>query len=331
MLFADMFNNYTFTVLRIIRLGRVVRALKLGKYMESFVILYNTVARSVKALAVLVFYLLLGVCVFASLMYIVEIGKWNEATMSYQILKSEWTNHTSGEVVLNFVDSRFHSIPAAMWFAIVTATTLGFGDVVPLTPQGKVTAGVTMVWGILMVSIPVSVLSTNFRRAWKEFVDESLLRQKDEDRTLESLNSIMATRDMTVVQHTLKISVWDDDGRGRDGDFLGCCESVLDFGRGPPPERGVLTVPLKPDYDIAKRPVTGTVTFEYVWTPEATEFEYPPEGNHDDMAATQELESSRPLLGDLTIIIKSANDLLNMDWKGESDPFCRVLSAAARF
>ena len=68
-----------------------------------------------------------------------------------------------------------------------------------------------------------------------------------------------------------------------------------------------------------------------VWTPEATEFEYPPEGNHDDMAATQELESSRPLLGDLTIIIKSANDLLNMDWKGESDPFCRVLSAASRF
>ena len=66
-------------VLRVIRLTRVFRALKLGKYLEAFVILGRALVRSLKALYVLVFYLLLGVVICSSIVYLLELGRWDPA------------------------------------------------------------------------------------------------------------------------------------------------------------------------------------------------------------------------------------------------------------
>jgi voltage-gated potassium channel len=57
---------------------------------------------------------------------------------------------------------RFGTIPDAMWWAIVTLTTVGYGDVVPVTPLGKVLAGLTATMGLALIALPVGIIATAF-------------------------------------------------------------------------------------------------------------------------------------------------------------------------
>ena len=54
------------------------------------------------------------------------------------------------------------TIPEAMWWAIVTLGTLGYGDVVPVTPLGKLIAGATIFSGFVMVALPVGIIASAF-------------------------------------------------------------------------------------------------------------------------------------------------------------------------
>ncbi|RJT06482.1 ion transporter [Halococcus sp. IIIV-5B] len=56
----------------------------------------------------------------------------------------------------------FSSIPAALWWGIATLTTVGYGDVVPVTPLGKALAGLTMVGGVAFFALPASILASGF-------------------------------------------------------------------------------------------------------------------------------------------------------------------------
>lgn len=57
---------------------------------------------------------------------------------------------------------KFGTIPDAMWWAIVTLGTVGYGDVVPVTHLGKLVAGVTILFGLMMVALPVGIIATAF-------------------------------------------------------------------------------------------------------------------------------------------------------------------------
>jgi len=57
---------------------------------------------------------------------------------------------------------KFGSIPESMWWAVVTVTTVGYGDVVPVTPLGRIIGAVTMVSGIFMLALPVGIFATAF-------------------------------------------------------------------------------------------------------------------------------------------------------------------------
>jgi voltage-gated potassium channel len=57
---------------------------------------------------------------------------------------------------------RFGTIPDAMWWAIITLTTVGYGDSVPITPLGKVVAGITALGGLVMLALPVGIIATSF-------------------------------------------------------------------------------------------------------------------------------------------------------------------------
>lgn len=58
----------------------------------------------------------------------------------------------------------FGSIPAAIWWALATVTTVGYGDVVPVTPLGKVIAGMVMLLGYGLFALPIGIIATAFAR-----------------------------------------------------------------------------------------------------------------------------------------------------------------------
>ncbi len=57
---------------------------------------------------------------------------------------------------------KFGSIPDAMWWAVVTLTTVGYGDVVPITLAGRIVAGITMLGGLMMLALPIGIVANAF-------------------------------------------------------------------------------------------------------------------------------------------------------------------------
>ena len=57
---------------------------------------------------------------------------------------------------------KFSSIPATMWWSIITVTTVGYGDVAPVTPGGRLLAGVIALLGIGIFALPAGILGSGF-------------------------------------------------------------------------------------------------------------------------------------------------------------------------
>lgn len=116
-------------------LVRLLRLFKLGRYSTGFQSLLEAIRRERQALVASLLVLTSVVLVSASLAYIAEREAQPED---------------------------FGTIPDAIWWAIVTVTTVGYGDVVPKTPAGHIIAGITMITGILMIALPIAIIGSSF-------------------------------------------------------------------------------------------------------------------------------------------------------------------------
>jgi voltage-gated potassium channel len=121
--------------LRILRMMRILRIAKLGRYSQSLQILQRVMAAKKEQLLCTVFVLVLLVIVAASLLYYAE-------------------NHVQPEA--------FSSIPAAMWWAVSTLTTVGYGDIYPMTGLGKFMASIIAVLGIGVFALPAGIFGAGF-------------------------------------------------------------------------------------------------------------------------------------------------------------------------
>eukprot|EP00808_Paulinella_micropora_P007736 g3821.t1 len=130
--------------LRIIRLARVFRIFKLGKYNESMQMFVRVLGRSMSALGILIFFLALEMIVVGSLIYFTEGGVWTPPSDLYP--EGAYLRPNIAGVP---EPSPFTSIPASFWWVIVTATTVGYGDVYPTTPGGKAVGVFTVLSGVL--------------------------------------------------------------------------------------------------------------------------------------------------------------------------------------
>lgn len=126
---------------------RIMRLFKLTHHNSGLKILMHTFRASAKELMLLVFFLVLGVVVFASLVYYAERVESNE-------------------------DNQFVSIPIGLWWAvsnismerisiqffqIVTMTTIGYGDITPHTYLGRLIGSICALAGVLTIALPVPV------------------------------------------------------------------------------------------------------------------------------------------------------------------------------
>lgn len=139
--------NVDLRTLRVLRMFRVFRVLKLGRYSSSMQVLGLAVRSRRGELLVAVFTVTMMLLVASSLMYSIE----NEAQ-----------------------PDKFSSIPAAMWWAIATFTTVGYGDVTPITPLGKLLGGLSAMLGIGLFALPAGILASAFSESLKRHRSETV-------------------------------------------------------------------------------------------------------------------------------------------------------------
>jgi voltage-gated potassium channel len=121
--------------LRMVLVFRIVRFLKLARYSPAMRSLLDALYAERRALFGC-FVILVGATLFAaSIMHVIE---------------------------RDVQPDKFGTIPEAMWWAIVTLGTIGYGDVVPVTALGRVVASLTIFVGLIMVALPIGIISTAF-------------------------------------------------------------------------------------------------------------------------------------------------------------------------
>ncbi|PHI21609.1 ion transporter [Lewinellaceae bacterium SD302] len=118
-------------VIRILRLLRVFRIFKLGKYLNEGAQLQRALIASRNKITVFLFVVTILVILIGSFMYLIEGGQ-NEG---------------------------FSSIPRAVYWAIVTLTTVGYGDITPSTNTGQFLSAVVMILGYAIIAVPTGIVT----------------------------------------------------------------------------------------------------------------------------------------------------------------------------
>jgi voltage-gated potassium channel len=121
--------------LRVLRVLRLFRLLKLARYSPALQTLGRVLADEYRALLSALLVMLILLLFASTLIYFIERDVQPE---------------------------KFGSVPAAAWWAISTLTTVGYGDVVPVTPLGKILGGFVMLLGVGMFALPIAIIATGF-------------------------------------------------------------------------------------------------------------------------------------------------------------------------
>jgi voltage-gated potassium channel len=133
--FIPFFFPQNFTIIRLLRLVSIFKLGRFTQYADSLIQLRRVVWRKKEIFVIMLFFLVFIILFSSTIMYVVEFPAQPES---------------------------FSSIPAALWWAVMTVTTVGYGDMVPVTPVGKIIAGVVTVTGVLLLALPSAIMATGF-------------------------------------------------------------------------------------------------------------------------------------------------------------------------
>jgi voltage-gated potassium channel len=125
-----------FLVIRVLRLLRIFRIFKLAHFLSGAQVLTSALRAARYKIAVFLFTVVTLIVIVGALMYVIEGG-------------------TNG----------FTSIPASMYWAVVTLTTVGYGDVAPVTTLGRFVASLVMILGYGIIAVPTGIVTTELVNA----------------------------------------------------------------------------------------------------------------------------------------------------------------------
>ena len=149
-------GSHSLVALRALRLMRVFRILKLARFMGES----NNFVKALKAsrikIAVFVSFVIILCVILGTVMYLVESGE----------------------------DSGFTSIPRSVYWAIVTLTTVGYGDIAPATPLGQLIASMIMIIGYGIIAVPTGIVTAEFATQKKDPKARQKIEEKKEDVTI---------------------------------------------------------------------------------------------------------------------------------------------------
>ncbi len=134
-------GSHYLIVIRVLRVLRIFRVLKLVQYLSEATLLTRALRASRRKITVFLFTVLVLVVIIGSLIYVIE-----------------------GEA------HGFTSIPRSIYWAIVTLTTVGYGDISPQTPLGQALAALVMILGYSIIAVPTGIVTAEISGAMREDV-----------------------------------------------------------------------------------------------------------------------------------------------------------------
>ena len=138
--------------LRFLRTLRLLRLLKLTRYFVSLQILLRVIEREKGSFQAVIFILSIMIVMAAAGIYVVE-------------------SRAQPDV--------FSSIPASMWWAVVTLTTVGYGDVTPITPAGRFLGALITILGVGLAALPAGILASGLASELEQRKQQLEMRFRD--------------------------------------------------------------------------------------------------------------------------------------------------------
>lgn len=167
-------------VVRMARMTRIFRIFKTSAYATELTLFVEGMRRAREGLMILTFMLGLYLCVFGTLLYMAEHDSQQLCKMP-EVAQFSYKGSSCPAVV------GFTSIPTGWYFILATLTTVGYGDMYPITITGKMLTGFCMACGIMVLGLPIVVISNSFDDAFKDAARNAALREaKAEDKKFQA-------------------------------------------------------------------------------------------------------------------------------------------------
>ena len=135
--FYILFLGVDLRFLRVIRVMRIFRLLRLARYVKSLTTISTAIKNTGPDIVISLAMILVMLVISASIIFYAE-------------------HEAQPEV--------FSSIPASMWWAVATLTTVGYGDIYPITAVGKIMASVIALLGIATIAVPTGIITSSFAK-----------------------------------------------------------------------------------------------------------------------------------------------------------------------
>lgn len=137
------FLDFDLRILRLLRFFRFFRLFRLTAYTRSAQMIFNVFRSRMNELILSLVLVIFLIIIASCLLFFAEHFYPSEA------------------------ESKFTSVPATLWWAIVTLTTTGYGDMIPLTTTGKILSGIIMLTGVAFFALPAGIITAGFLEEMK--------------------------------------------------------------------------------------------------------------------------------------------------------------------
>merc|ERR1719487_1539633 len=165
----------------------------MGKYNQGMQMLARVLIASAPAMYIMMFFVLMGMILFGSLVFFFEEGEWRDGEgacpragkvggdpaqycwMRPDVLQDAWEPSPFAP----------YGIPGAFWWVLATATTVGYGDFYPTSAGGKLIGSACMVAGVLVMALPISIVGANFNKEYMSMMEHEQEELMEEARRQE--------------------------------------------------------------------------------------------------------------------------------------------------